>query len=158
MPRRPGATVCPRCRFEYGTAADQASPADVTTTAPATRASGAVCFLRFERVCAAQRSDGMRVLSGCALMWSRNKPKPDSQEAAHIERIKAMPCVICGEFKDAASEAHEIEQGQWFTSIPLCADCHRGSLNGIHGQRVMWKVMKQTELGALNETIRRLVA
>ena len=40
--------------------------------------------------------------------------------------------------------------------MPLCADCHRGSLNGIHGQRRLWNVYKMDELSALNETIRKL--
>jgi len=40
--------------------------------------------------------------------------------------------------------------------MPLCADCHRGSLNGIHGQRRLWNVYKMDELSALNETMRRL--
>jgi hypothetical protein len=41
--------------------------------------------------------------------------------------------------------------------MPLCADCHRGSLNGIHGQRRIWNVYKMDELAALNETIRTLM-
>lgn len=77
-------------------------------------------------------------------------------EREHVERVKSEPCVICN--APAPSEAHEIEQGLWWLSVPLCADCHRGSRNGIHGQRVMWNVMKQTELSALNETLRKLAA
>ena len=66
-----------------------------------------------------------------------------------------MDCVVC----EAAgpSECHEINQGQWFTSMPLCPDCHRGSLNGIHGQRRMWSVKKMDELAALNKTIEILL-
>ena len=87
-------------------------------------------------------------------MQSKNKTKPTASERLHIARIKAMSCVICD--ASAPSECHEINQGQWFTSMPLCADCHRGSLNGIHGQRRLWNVYKMDELDALNETIRRL--
>ena len=87
-------------------------------------------------------------------MQSKNKAKPTASERLHIARIKAMSCVICD--ASAPSECHEINQGQWFTSMPLCADCHRGSLNGIHGQRRLWNVYKMDELSALNETIRRL--
>lgn len=54
------------------------------------------------------------------------------------------------------SECHEIEQGHWFTSMPLCADCHRGSINGIHGQKRMWIVQKLDELSALNKTLERI--
>ena len=75
-------------------------------------------------------------------------------ERRHIARIKEMNCVIC----DAAgpSECHEINQGQWYTSMPLCPDCHRGSINGIHGQKRMWSVQKMDELSALNKTIETL--
>jgi hypothetical protein len=41
--------------------------------------------------------------------------------------------------------------------MPLCADCHRGSLNGIHGQKRMWAVHKLNELSALNETVRLMM-
>jgi len=87
-------------------------------------------------------------------MQSKNKAKPTAGERLHIAKIKLMPCIICQ--AQAPSECHEINQGQWFTSMPLCADCHRGSLNGIHGQRRLWNVKKLDELSALNETIRRL--
>ena len=87
-------------------------------------------------------------------MHSKNKAKPTASERLHIARIKAISCIICD--ASAPSECHEINQGQWFTSMPLCADCHRGSLNGIHGQRRLWNVYKMDELSALNETIRKL--
>ena len=89
-------------------------------------------------------------------MQSKGKPAPTKAERAHIERVKSTPCVICD--APPPSECHEIEQGQWFTSVALCADCHRGSVNGLHGQRAMWRVKKATELSALNETLRRVLA
>lgn len=89
-------------------------------------------------------------------MQSKNKPTPTKAERAHIERIKGMPCGVCG--AHGPSECHELKQGQWFTSIPLCADCHRGSFNGIHGQARIWAVMKLDEQEVLNETIRQLLA
>ena len=88
-------------------------------------------------------------------MQSKNNPAPTKAEREHIERIKAMPCVVCS--APGPSEAHEIEQGLWFLSVPLCADCHRGGFNGIHGQRRIWQARKLTEIGALNETLRRIV-
>lgn len=66
-----------------------------------------------------------------------------------------MDCVVCG--ASGPSECHEINQGQWFTSMPLCPDCHRGNLNGIHGQKRMWAVKKMDELSALNQTIEALL-
>ena len=88
-------------------------------------------------------------------MQSRNKPAPTQAERAHIERIKGMACAVC--WAPGPSEAHEPEQGLWFLSIPLCADCHRGSHNGIHGLRRMWKLKKMDEQVALNETLRKVL-
>jgi hypothetical protein len=87
-------------------------------------------------------------------MQSKNKKAPTVAEREHIERIKELPCAVC----EAAgpSECHELDQGQWFTSIPLCADCHRGSFNGIHGQRRIWQALKKTEMTCLNDTIKEL--
>ncbi len=78
-----------------------------------------------------------------------------ASERSHVGKIKEMSCVICD--ASGPSECHEINQGQWFTSMPLCADCHRGSMNGIHGQKRMWKIKKMEELDALNVTIERLL-
>lgn len=89
-------------------------------------------------------------------MWSPNKPKPTKAESDHIERIKLMDCIVC--WAPGPSDCHEIEQGLWFTSIPLCKDCHQGSHNGIHGRRSIWNVKRMTELVALNATIRNLMA
>lgn len=93
-------------------------------------------------------------------MQSRNKSRMTPAEREHVTRIKLMPCCVCGEGggESAPSEAHEIEQGQWFTSIPLCADCHRGGFNGLHGQRRIWQAMKLTELAALNRVVAQLVS
>jgi hypothetical protein len=88
-------------------------------------------------------------------MQSKNKKAPTQAEKAHILRIKEMSCIVCDQ--TGPSECHEINQGQWFTSMPLCADCHRGSQNGIHGQKRMWNIKKMDELSALNETIKKLM-
>lgn len=89
-------------------------------------------------------------------MQSKNKPTMRVAEREHVSAIKEMPCAVCE--VPGPSEAHEIEQGAWFLSIPLCPDCHRGSFNGIHGQRRIWNVKKMTELSALNETLRKVCA
>jgi hypothetical protein len=88
-------------------------------------------------------------------MQSKNKKAPTQSEKAHLLRIKEMSCIVCDQ--TGPSECHEINQGQWFTSMPLCADCHRGSQNGIHGQKRMWNIKKMDELSALNETIKKLM-
>lgn len=87
-------------------------------------------------------------------MHSKNKKAMTTAERQHVERVKSLPCSVCDEGRE--SEAHEIKQGQWYTSIALCADCHRGSVNGIHGQKRMWAVMKMDELDALAVTLERL--
>lgn len=89
-------------------------------------------------------------------MQSKNKPSMTKAEREHVGRIKEMPCGVCD--APGPSEAHELKQGQWFTSIPLCEDCHRGSFNGIHGQARIWAVKKLDEQEVLNETIRQLLA
>lgn len=85
-------------------------------------------------------------------MKSKNKPAMTANERAHVEQVKSLPCVVCG--AAGPSEAHEIEQGLWFTCVSLCPDCHRGPVNGWHGQKRMWNVYKMDELKALNETLR----
>ncbi len=88
-------------------------------------------------------------------MWSKNKKAMTVAEREHVDRIKRMGCVVCDQA--GPSDAHEIEQGQWFTAVPLCKDCHQGKHNGIHGEKRMWLVKRLTELGALNLTIQRLM-
>lgn len=87
-------------------------------------------------------------------MWSPNKARMTTREREHVDRIKNMSCVICD--APPPSEAHEIEQGLWFASLPLCPSCHRSDQNGLHGRRAIWKVKKMDELKALALTIERL--
>jgi len=86
---------------------------------------------------------------------SKNKKTMTAAERKHVAMIKEMNCVICD--ASGPSEAHEPEQGLWWVSIPLCADCHRGSVNGWHGQKVMWNIHKMDEIKAINLTIQRLL-
>jgi hypothetical protein len=87
---------------------------------------------------------------------SKNKRAPNKAESEHITRIKAMRCIVCD--ATGPSDCHEITQGHWWTSLPLCKDCHQGPHNGIHGQRAIWNVLKLDELGALNLLIPKLVS
>ena len=77
-------------------------------------------------------------------------------DRAHIANVKALPCSVC----DAAgpSYANHINQGQHFTVVALCKDCHQGKRMGWHGERFAWKIAKMDELDALNVTLRRLLA
>ncbi len=88
-------------------------------------------------------------------MISKNKKPPTVAEKAHIERIKNMACIVCG--AAGPSDCHEIEQGLWFASIPLCRDCHMGPKNGIHGQKNMWRVMNLNEVKALAKTVEKIL-
>lgn len=88
-------------------------------------------------------------------MWSKNKKAQTAEESRYVGWVKEQPCVVCD--APPPSDAHEINQGQWLTSMPLCKDCHQGPHNGIHGRKHTWLVMRMDELSALNETIRRFV-
>jgi hypothetical protein len=88
-------------------------------------------------------------------MQSKNKAKQTVAEAAYAAMVSEQPCIICD--APPPSEVHEIEQGAWFTSLPLCNDCHQGKHNGIHGNKAIWAVYKMTELKALNKFIGRVV-
>ena len=89
-------------------------------------------------------------------MHSKNKKPMTTAERAHVDRVKELPCSICD--APGPSEAHEPVQGLWWISIALCADCHRGAENGLHGRRTMWRIHKADEWTALNTTNRRLAA
>lgn len=87
-------------------------------------------------------------------MRSKNSKAFTATESQHLADVKALPCSVCD--RAGPSEAHHIVQGDHFTTVAVCEDCHRGSLNGIHGRKTMWRIMKLDELGALNITLRRL--
>ena len=89
-------------------------------------------------------------------MRTKNAKALSPAEREHLGRVKELPCSVCDH--PAPSEAHHINQGEHFTCVALCVDCHRGSENGWHGRKTLWRVMKLDELGALNITLRRLAA
>lgn len=80
-------------------------------------------------------------------------------EKRHMGRVAELPCCVCGA---VGVHVHHILEGRtpgrkpsgWMT-VPVCPPCHTGS-QGIHGDRAMWKVMKQDELKALSETLEKL--
>lgn len=80
----------------------------------------------------------------------------------HLQRIKELPCGLCG--ASGPSDAHHIREGQGmgqrasdYLAIPLCKECHQGPC-GLHGNRALWKVYKREELDVLAETIAKLTA
>lgn len=83
---------------------------------------------------------------------SRSKPVQ-----RHMDRVAGLPCGVCSA---EPVELHHILEGRVpgarspdMLVIPLCADCHRGSFNGIHGQRRIWDVYKLSELDVLSNTL-----
>lgn len=78
-----------------------------------------------------------------------------TKERLHLARVKELACGVCS--APGPSEAHHVEQHQQYLCIPLCEDCHRGSFNGLHGQKRIWNVKKLTELYVLNETLRAIL-
>lgn len=79
----------------------------------------------------------------------------NSKERAHLGRVKELACSVCD--TPGPSEAHHYKQHRQWICIALCADCHRGSFNGLHGQRRMWAIHKMDEADALDVTIQRLM-
>lgn len=73
----------------------------------------------------------------------------------HLLRVKELPCSVCD--APGPSAAHHIKQGQHFTCVALCADCHQGPVMGWHGQRRSWSVRKMDEMDALAVTLERLL-
>lgn len=81
--------------------------------------------------------------------------KLNAKERDHLAAVKALPCSVCS--KSGPSEAHHIKQGQQYSCVALCTDCHTGSHNGWHGGRAMWRIMKMDEVDALAMTVQRLL-
>lgn len=88
-------------------------------------------------------------------MQSPNKRAPTAAERRHIVLVKELPCSVCD--APGPSDAHEIKQGQWFTSVALCPSCHRPGRLGLHGGKAMWRIKKMDEIDALAVTIKRLM-
>ena len=87
-------------------------------------------------------------------MRSKNSRPFTALESAHLASVKECPCSVCG--MAGPSDAHHIKQGDHFTAVALCKDCHQGSENGWHGRKVMWRIHKMDELDALNVTLRNV--
>lgn len=86
-------------------------------------------------------------------MRTKNAARITAAESAHMGKVKESGCAVCG--AGPYVEAHHTKQGNHFTTIGLCPECHRGPM-GIHGDKTMWRIHKMDENDALNETLRRL--
>jgi hypothetical protein len=80
-----------------------------------------------------------------------------SADKKHMDRVASLGCCLCGA---CPVELHHVLEGRtpgrrasnWLV-IPLCPDCHRGSHNGIHGQRAMLRIRKTSEMELLARTL-----
>lgn len=86
-------------------------------------------------------------------MRTKNSKPFSRGEAAHLEAVKLLPCSVCD--APAPSAAHHIRQGDHFTAVSVCWECHQGK-QGWHGDKTLWRIRKMDELDALNITIGRL--
>jgi hypothetical protein len=85
-------------------------------------------------------------------MKSKNSKAHTAAESAHMAAVKSLSCVLCG---SGPCAAHHTKQGNHFTVIALCYDCHQGP-HGWHGDKTLWRIFKMDENSAINETLRRL--
>lgn len=88
-------------------------------------------------------------------MRTKNSKSMTATERSHIEAVKSCACSVCD--APPPSAAHHIQQGEHFTTVALCQDCHQGPFMGWHGQRRAWIIRKMAEIDALNVTIRRII-
>lgn len=87
-------------------------------------------------------------------MRTKNAKPMTAAESAHVASVKALNCSVCDQA--GPSDAHHIKQGQHFTVVALCKDCHQGGFAGLHGQRRAWIARKMEVIDALAVTIKRL--
>lgn len=80
--------------------------------------------------------------------------KLTEMEREHLRKVKELSCSVCD--APGPSHAHHVKQGQQYTAVALCPDCHRG-YNGLHGTKAFWRIRKMDELDALNVTLKRLL-
>ena len=86
-------------------------------------------------------------------MRSKNKRAQTAAESRYVSKLAALDCVVCD--APGPSEVHEFRQGEWFTSVPLCSECHRGK-DGWHGTRDRWTNRKVDMLDSINRAVGRV--
>lgn len=69
-------------------------------------------------------------------MHTKNAKAMTDAERMHVAAVKELACSVCDQ--PGPSDAHHVKQGQHFTVIALCKDCHQGEFAGLHGQRRAW--------------------
>lgn len=86
-------------------------------------------------------------------MRSKNSAPLTLKEREHLSRVKSAPCSVCD---GIGGFAHHINQGDHFTTVALCYDCHQGSC-GWHGDKTRWRIYRvPDEVRALNKTLKAI--
>lgn len=85
-----------------------------------------------------------------------------SAEKLHLSKVAALGCFLCRRlgYGYVGSQIHHLREGvglaqrnsNWLV-VPLCAEHHTGSVDGIHGQRRAWKLASVGEMDALADTL-----
>lgn len=94
----------------------------------------------------------MRKVSAKRQAYQRS---PDGKAAlAHMGRVKALPCVVCG--KHGPSDAHHVIHGRFssakpsgFNTIPLCKEHHQNGPDAIHNGKATWAAKHGPDYGFL---------
>jgi hypothetical protein len=80
-------------------------------------------------------------------------------ESDYMGRVAELPCAICG---DTPVEVHHLREGVGmaqrnsnYVTVPLCPGCHRGP-HGVHGDKLLLRARKLTEMDLLASTIEAL--
>ena len=89
-------------------------------------------------------------------MRTKNSKSLTAKERDWMLGVKSLPCSVCD--LHGPSDAHHIKQGQTFTIVALCKECHQGAHNGWHGRKAMWAIKKMDDVDALAVTIERMFA
>lgn len=85
-------------------------------------------------------------------MRSQNSEAITPREREHLRLVKLCACGWCD---GAGGFAHHTRQGDHWTTVGCCWDCHQGPM-GWHGDRTLMRIYKRDEYDALNITLERV--
>ena len=82
-------------------------------------------------------------------MHSKGKPPMTAIQRKYVRKLAELPCVVCGAH---GVEIHEFKQGAWFSSVPVCPECHRGQ-DGWHHTRQRWSLNRVDMVEAIDRAV-----
>lgn len=85
-------------------------------------------------------------------MRSKNSKAITRRESEHLALVKRVTCGWCD---GHGGYAHHIKQGNHWTTVGTCYECHQGPL-GWHGDKTLMRIYKRDENDALNLTLDRV--